>query len=366
MEAPSRRELRELFEWSPANGVLSAYVLIDPGDRSDGWRIDLRERLDRQIELAGDGKEPRESLQATAARVLDRFGQAELPSGRLQAGFCEVTADRKFRDIWFAAQLDDQGTEVAYGRRPHLAPMVELVEAGAPLGVLAASAERVRLHDWTLGFLEPIEEWKADLDTTAWRERKAQSTPDPSRARGPSSSGHDQFEQRLDENRGRFLEQVGRDARRLAGEHGWRSVIGFGERHLFDRIAEGATAELELRHVSDANVINEDDGAMGDRVAAAVRELNGERERELVQRARDAALSSAGRGALGRTDTLAALQAGRAQRLLFDSDRRRVPPELVEEMLALALRTDAEVTAVEDEAAEALQPHDGVAALLRY
>ena len=39
------RLLRQLNEWNPEGGVVSVYLAIDHTDRSEGWRIELKDRL---------------------------------------------------------------------------------------------------------------------------------------------------------------------------------------------------------------------------------------------------------------------------------------------------------------------------------
>ena len=62
------RLLRQLVDWRPAGGVLSVYVDVDPADRSQGWRIALRDRL-RELAAATAPHEPRRAFEAAAARV---------------------------------------------------------------------------------------------------------------------------------------------------------------------------------------------------------------------------------------------------------------------------------------------------------
>src|SRR5215208_2031819 len=206
--APDEKVLRRLLDWRPPLGVISVYVSIDPADRRDHWRVDLRNRLDAIVDAEPDKHGRRPILETTAQRIISHFPKEVPPSGRCQIGFCEV-ADKDGEDIWMATQMGREQSEIVDRDHPYLTPLLEMLDEGAPVGVLGVSAERVRLHEWGLGTLTEVQDWEAILFMPEWRERKAQSSPDPARVQGTSSSGRDQFDQRLDANRERFLEQVG-------------------------------------------------------------------------------------------------------------------------------------------------------------
>ena len=93
---------------------------------------------------------------------------------------------------------------------------------------------------------------------------------------------------------------------------------------------------------------------------------------ELVERATDAALENNRRGSLGLAPTFAALAEGRVEHLIFQGasrvreERTEAVAKSAEDLIEGAVRTSAQITPVEGEAAEALTPHEGVAALWRY
>ena len=79
---PSGIALEELLDWRPDFGVITVFVAIDPSDRSKGWLIELRKVLTSAVESRDDAHDRGRALEATAQRVLDRFDEEELPSGR--------------------------------------------------------------------------------------------------------------------------------------------------------------------------------------------------------------------------------------------------------------------------------------------
>ena len=363
---PSGIALEDLLDWRPDFGVITVFVAIDPADRSKGWLIELRKVLTSAVESRDDAHDRGRALEATAQRVLDRFDEEELPSGRCQIGFCEV-AEKRARDIWTAAQMDGFRTSATYGDRSRLTQLLKLLDEGAAIGALAISAERIHLFEWKLGALELIHDWEAEMYTLDWRERKAEKPSNLARTQGAASSGRDQYDQRLEHNRARFLEETGRLTAHEGRSRSWRRVIGFGDPEHLRQFNEGAEKGTEVELAEAVDVISEERGKLLERVNAAVADGNRRRELALIERAVEGARTPGGHGALGLIDVQRCLNEGRVEHLLFDADTEA--PELAEledEIVERALRTSAVITPVEDEAAEALREHGGVAAVLRY
>jgi Bacterial archaeo-eukaryotic release factor family 5 len=364
--APTGVAIEDLLDWRPEHGVVTVCVEIDPADRSEGWLIDLRNQLREAVEAGDDAHERGRALRATAQRVLERFEDRELPSGRCQIGFCEA-AERRARNLWASAQMVGFRTGVSYGDRARLTPLLKLLDEGAQLGVVAVSAERVHLYEWKLGALDLVDDWEAEMYMRDWRERKAQRPANRARTQGASASGRDQFDQRLEHNRARFLEETGRLVADQARSRVWRRVIGFGDPEHFRELTEGAEKGTGVELAGEVNVISEDRGRMLERVNAAVADGNRRRELTLIQRVAEAAATPGGRGALGLIDVQRSLTEGRVEHLLFDADTdNRELADLEDEIVERAFRTSARITPVEADAAEALREHGGLAALLRY
>ena len=245
---PSGVSIDELLDWRPDFGVITVCVEIDPADRSEGWLTELRKQLKQAVEAGDDGHDRGRALTATAQRVLDRFDEEALPSGRCQIGFCETTSERGARDLWTGAQIAGFRTGASYGDRPRLTPLLKLLDEGAALGVVAISSERVHLYEWRLGALELVHDWEAEMFMLDWRERKSKKPANLARTQGASASGRDQFDQRLEHNRARFLEETGRLVDEEARKRNWRRLIAFGGpehyRELTEGIQKGTEAEL--------------------------------------------------------------------------------------------------------------------------
>jgi hypothetical protein len=268
---------------------------------------------------------------------------------------------------------------------PLLGALVE--EQPAAVVVLTADAlQAVEVRGHAVGevlrddYAIPVEDWRPLVGPAAT---------------GPggreSESQRDLFERRLAEHRRR---RVGEIAGRLWGEarrRGWTGVLASGPPDLVaalgsERPPDGPELVVADERLREAPTADEARRAVSGPLAAA----RIASERELAVRVRDAALSAAGRAAVGVDDVLTALDEGRVQHLLLDPRRRHagaraadgrlvaageVPPgaaatvpepHLMERMLERALATGARVTVLQDGAAEPLEPHGGVGAALRW
>jgi peptide subunit release factor 1 (eRF1) len=382
MALPAPDALRRLASWRPAGGVVSVYAAVEPGDRRGAWRAALSERLK---ELVGSRREAAErsraALRATVDRIAARFPEHP-PEELAQIGFVEV-AESDSKEIWYSLQMPLRRTEVIHAPRPHLRPLVELIDDGSRIGVAAASGDRVRVWEWELGLVSDRSDWEI-VTTGDWRERKAQRPRDLSRTGGAKGAGREQHDQRLEAHRERFLHEAGRRAAEQASERGWRELVLFGENEHLRRLVEGL-GPREARRVVGKNVVHEDRHRIAERVAELLPELNRARELKLVETVKESAYAGKARGSLGPQETLEALREGRVEHLLFDAERDyggqdieeglayegsgelgadEVP--VTELMIERALETGARVTPIEGEAAAALDEHGGVAALLRY
>ena len=363
MTHPTIEDARELSDWRPPLGVVSVYLRFDPGDRSGAWRTELRNGVERALEPAAEAEHAqRMALRETARRLLERFDGKELrPPPLGEAGFVEVS-ETGGREHWWGSAVPPTTATVALGEQPTVAPLVELCGRGEGCGIALLSAERVRLLRFEAGALAQIDEWELSITSGDWRERKARSSSDPARGHGVSSSGHDQYEERLEHNRKRFLAECGGlVAERLRGE-GLGEVIAFGPKVDAECFQSGlGSTPLQAELGADADLISMPTAQLTEPVTAAVERLTRERDRELVTRAIGGAQGGS-RGATGVQETLAALGEGRVEHLAFDA----TIGDPAEPLVRGALAGGAGVTVVRDGIAELLQPAEGVAALLRY
>jgi hypothetical protein len=364
MSEPTLEEARELSEWRPELGVLSVYLGFDPADRGGAWRTELRNALDAILESHKEvHHDLRVALRATAKRLIERFEDGDLrPPPRGEIGFVEV-AEKQGTEHWWGTGSPPVADACAeYAGEPVVAPLLALVCRGGARGVALVSAERVRLLRCAGGALEELEDWELSLFSLDWRERKSQSTNNPARAQGVSASGHDQYGERLEHNRQRFLGECGELAGRALEERGIAEAIVFGPAKDAESFEHGFSAgKAKLVRGGDADLISTPTGKLNGVVTEAVERLDGDRDRGVVERALGGA-KGGGRGSLGIQETRVALGEGRVDHLVLDG---ALDGDL-ESLLRAAFAGSAQVTIVRDELAEPLAEAEGVAAILRY
>lgn len=348
-----QRLLMELTHWTPPGGVVSVYLAIDPGDRGEGWRIELRDQLEDVDEAA-------------ARRVLERFPSDTPTHGRTHIGFLEV--DGEAREVWETVQVALQRTEVVQRRRPYVTPLMRILDDGWPVGVVVVALERVRMLEWVLGEITELDGWEIELPDLDWQERKSPQRNPQAGGTGTTASGRDQHAQRLEHNRDRFLKQAGELVAAQHGDRPWRRIIVIGDGDRPRLLAAGLGAKRKLVHEIRHDLIRAGAPEIGARVGEEMVHLNRTREEELVAQLEQAIGSDVG-AALGLEEVLQVLGEGRARHVIFDATRSWDGDDSVpagELMIERALATSALVTPVEGLAATALAAHGGAAALLRY
>jgi hypothetical protein len=360
---PGLEDARELIDWRPPLGVVSVYLDFDPADRGQAWRIELRNGVERAVELAKDADHDRKiALRETAKRLLERFDAEKVrPPPRGEAGFVEVS-EEEGREHWWGTGVAPVLPAVVLTDQPVVAELVDLSRRGEASGVVLLSAEVVRLLRFAEGELEEIGEWELNILSGDWRERKAQRSRDPARSQGVSASGHDEYDERLEHNRHRFLVECGRLAGERLRERGLGEVVAFGPPPDAEPFWKGiGSTGMRTGLGGEADLISMPRGKLIDEVAATVAGLRAERDREFVEQALEQALGRS-RGTTGLQETMEALAERRVERLAFDPGIGEATEALVREALA----GDAEITIARDGVAELLEPAEGVVAILRY
>jgi release factor family 10 len=364
MSQPTLEEARELSEWRPALGVLSIYLGFDPADRGGIWRTELRNGLDAVLDAhKEDEHDRRVALRATAKRLMERFEDGELrPPPRGEVGFVEVSEKEGTEHWWGTGIAPAANSCVEYGPEPAVAPLLDLCGRGGDRAVALLSSERVRLLRCSEGTLEDLEDWELSITSLDWRERKSQSTNNPAKAQGVSSSGHDQFEERLDHNRQRFLTECGGLAAEAMEAQGLDEAIVFGPVKDAESFKSGFnSAKAKLTVGGDAELISAPRGRLNELVAEVIAQQDAERQRALVERALGEAKGGK-RGSAGLRETREALAEGRVDHLVFDA---AIDGD-AESLIRAALAGGGQITVVRDELAAPLAEADGVAAILRY
>jgi len=388
MATPTIQDVSELLAWEAPHGVLSVYVDTHPGDRGDGWRTELRNGLHAAVAAVGDDSRARARVEEAGKSLLDRLTRDGFTPRRSEICFCAPGTDLK-KSFSLSAPL--HSSRVSFGRAAGVRPLLALIDDFPPSGVMVVSGERVRLLDYGFGELHEVEDWQLEIFEDEWRDRRAPRVHDVvTGGTSTSSSGRDLADQRMAESRDRFVGEVAGIVSTRAGSSGWREVLAFGEERYVERLRKVLGNTIDVVHVDHSNLIAEPAPAIAARVSAYMEGANRRRELALLDRVEAAAYAKGvtGGGALGPIETAQALALGRVSTLLIDADREFEPLKLddfsskaadgdgsavdapplpvAEQLVDMALRTDAKVVPLEGEAAERLAEHQGAAALLRY
>jgi Bacterial archaeo-eukaryotic release factor family 10 len=364
MAHPTFEDARRLSDWQPPLGVVSVYLAFDPADRSGAWRTELRNGLDAVLEAAKDAEhERRVALRAVAKRITERDEDGDhRPPPRGEVGFVEV-AEKNGTEHWWGTGAAPQASAcVELGERPALAPLIDLACRGDRRGVAIVSLERVRLLLFAEGELSDLEDWELEVTSLDWRERKANTGNNPARGQGGAASGKDQYMERREHNRQRFLGEAGALVGRELEQLGVERTLAFGPIPDLEHFESGLNApKVKLTVGSDADLISTPTGKLHDTVAAAIENADAEREAELVAATLEEARGGS-RGATGMQEVSEAVAEGRVERLVLDA----ALDSQAEGLVRGALGAGTKITVVHGAAAEALGEAEGVAAILRY
>jgi hypothetical protein len=385
MTLPASDEVRDLLAWEPEHGVLSIVYTVDHGDRGGGWRIALLDALRETVATEQvEGRDAKLALRDTSERLRRRFPEdVRPPDGRVQIGLVEISRGEDGREQWWSTNAAPrQGAIVVADRRPYLQPLIEILDEERCRGIVTITGERARVLEWNEGAIAELADEEI-LMTGDWRETKGPRQRDIPRGQTVTSSGRDQYDQRVEDHRHRFVEEIAEQIGKLEQQRSWPEILLFGETKYLSELRRRLPEE-RISHSEDKNLINASDAEIAERLRELNEPLNRRREIALLEQAEGHA-QAGGRGSLGLIETAQALAEGRVQHLLLDSVALDgpPPPELVqalsvdgqngvlatrtgEVLIERALLTGAAITPVEGEAAERLQRHGGAAALLRY
>jgi hypothetical protein len=373
--------LLNLLQMTDPAGVLSIYV---DGGNDRGTAIDVRNRLaELERRVAANGSPlVADALTHALTRlepVLDRLLDPR-SAGRGRALFVGLTASEV---ISFSSQLR-LPNRVVLDSTPFIHPLLETIDRGRPSGVVVAAADVAEVFDWRLGelrrlsrLLSPPREPRSD--------RPGPVVGNTARARRTTPL-REMRERRERQHRARVAETVAAEVSRLADENLWQQILVMGDERLTSALLAALPDRIRHTVIHDPRRLADLDLAVlarivGERFEAA----HAERTTRLAGHVRDAAL--AGTGAVGLSEVTAALNEGRVDQLVYDSERRYVgavddggllyadgegpratadEPRLTERLVEKALRTGAEVTPVPGAAATVLADAGGIAARLRW
>jgi len=383
--------IRELLSFTDEQGVLSFTTGRMPAQASATTAtagLELRNQAKTLVQEVKGYDEERARL------IQERIDSA----GRDIEWLTDPTATGRGRGLYVGVASGEQvrvslhvplADRLVYNERPYVRPLVTALDAGRATGIVIATNDQVRTLVWALGEATEGDSYVFEpSDDVSAREKKGPSGAASGADRGPSGTSHrEQFDDRMEENRLRFLKATaetvvatfkadGIDQVTLSTSPKLRETV----RHLFEPSGFTLLSVDTSWHDASARTI-------ADAVWDVVTQARRQREQDLV----DAVLSrglSGSTGALGVAAVCAALNDGRVERLMYDTDMMisgyvdaasgrlfanddgseglHSERYSIERMVGAALLTKAVVTPLSQEAAAPLGPYDRVAALLRW
>jgi hypothetical protein len=380
--------LLDLVQRRDPLGLLSIYIDARSETRAVGLRsvaIEVKNRLtELERGIASNGSsELADALHGTVRRiapVIDRLVDPR-STGRGHALFAALGATDV---ICFSSQLA-LPNRVVLDPSPFVHPLLELLEVARPAGVVLASDEGAEILDWRLGELRGVARVIAD-ESDQRRDRS-----DPLVANGARAQQITPMrEQQAHRERERRLRQVGPIAAeicRLSEAKAWERILISGGERLTTPLVTALPDRLRRMTIRDPRHLVELDPS---RVEAEVAERLGreqaERNLDLGRHVRNIALG-AGKGAVGLSEVVAALNDARAEHVIYDPELRYAgaigddgylfawteaagpvvaEPRLTERIVERALDTGARLTPIAGVGAGVLRDADGIAALLRW
>ena len=155
--------------------------------------------------------------------------------------------------------------------RPYLAPLVRMLDDGSPVGVVARLARAgagARVGAGRDRGARRLGAARSPASTGTSARRRAATRP---RGTGASASGRDQYAQRLEHNRERFLKQAGGLVASRYGERAWRQIVVIGEGDRPRLLARGMGPQAELVHEVRQDLIRAAPAEIGERLERGAR-----------------------------------------------------------------------------------------------
>ena len=369
-------------------GVLSIYIDAASGTRAVGHRpvaIEVKNRLtelERRIGSNGSS-EHADALHQTLRRIAPVIDDLVDPrsTGRGHALFAGLGATDI---VCFSSRLAVPN-RVVLDPSPFIHPLLELLEVGRPAGVVLASGEGADILDWRFGELRSVTRVLAD-EPDQPRNRSGPLVTNGARAQQITPM-REQQERRERERRLRQVGLIAAEICRVSEARHWERILVSGGERTTTPLVTALPDRLRRMTIRDPRHLVELDPS---RLEAEVSERLGreqaERNLDLGRHVRNVALGT-GKGALGLSEVVAALNDARAEHVIYDPDLRYAgsigedgylfawteaagpvvaEPRLTERIVERALETGTRLTPIAGVATGTLKDAGGIAALLRW
>jgi hypothetical protein len=349
----------DLMGRSDSIGFLSIYVDADPvlqSHRRPAWKIavenELREQESAVDRLDRDRSDVAHRRLREVRRVLEHRLDASAP-GRGRAWFIPLS-DGDAIEVTVQAPWP---TTVRVEDRPYIVPLLHGLDRNGPVGVVAVSADEVRVLEVSGGLIEDVHRIDVRPLTDDWRRMKGPAAANPVRAQ-QTASQHDRYERRDRAVRRQDLGECAGHVLELGRKRGWRRAVVAGDPRYAEVIAD-AIRGADLPVITDARVLTGAPAAIYDMIGDVLDQAEREERECLADRVRSAAAADAA-AVTDLAQTRAALEGGRVHHLLVEDGSDEA---VAEDLIERAFSSGARVSVFEH---GELGTPDGVGALLRW
>jgi hypothetical protein len=360
----TREKLVELFQDLRDRDVLSVYVDADQRDpaQRDAWRVHLEgeiSRLRRGLEQVGS---PGLSAFDAAWGLVAQELKSDAHASMAKRGWVAFATPER---VWYANAVPaHMPSLVAWQRGIRAAPYVRALKQERPVLVVLVGGRRARVFEHVEGSITEVEGLIADTDVGDLGDvGMSKGSSRASGVRGETST--DQGQRLREVAAERLRKEVVNLIHERAHEDGIVVLGGTGDavkrlmallpRSLEGRVAQRASLHLEM---SPAEVREEIRSAAGD--------LSEQGHLALVGNVVDAARAG-GKGALGKEETMKALEGKRVDTLLLSRSFIQDHPVPADHAVGLAFSQGAYVEELSGDAGSRLdQEGHGIAARLRF
>lgn len=387
---------RQLLDLADPIGVLTVTAGFVPGtaEDQDATRIDLHNQLrDAQSRLDEQGRSERaRALEKVVSQLGDDLDGLLSPRSHGRGRVLVATLSDGER--WHVNVQVPFENRAVVDDRAHVRPLVAAIDEGRPAGIVVGAREDARVLEWSIAGTRQLASLDFELTDAQLADFRGGPVP-PNPARGQQTASHrEQFADRIDENRHRFLKDVAATVAEMARERRWDRLVVAGSDRIRDELADLLDNGNGTEVVSAGDAAWEDlsPGRIAQEAWPLLRQVHRTREERLVERAVEVA-HSGGPAALGPRRVCDAANVGRVDHLLFTREAELTgqvaedgtlhdevhgaaaqaglemtrEPHLVERLVEKVLSMGGRVTRIDgDEAAQRMAAHQGLAALLRW
>lgn len=364
-------DVQQLSQSRDPEGWLSLYLTCDPSsnagadERADGASLRLRSHIDALL-----GWLERSGQETLLARVRERLAQltqriAELDDPRRPGIGRALFIGLSDTDSIYEFDLPGSvGTSAWLDESPCVRKLLCSIERSRPAGVVVADSEHVKIYEWHPRSLQIVQEieFVSQLD---------HNDPDN------WSTGKQKFEQASVNEHRRWLESSAKQVCSLAGQ--WDEIIIVAPPEITDCIRSACPQNIHYLELG-ANHVRTPLSQLMSMITQCLAEHRRADRSHLIGQIIEQS-QSGGLALTGPSAVLRALDEGRVETLVYDTDARphfdhtlaKTDGKIesdgyhgVERLIQQALATRAQVVVVDGTNAEALADHGSVAAKLRW